>query len=201
VARRRREHERQAVVYGVLVALLVVAGVGALAVYTGAYTPPFARGFTSLAATEHDVTPPCLPAVKGQPDGALPLPYSDVHLRIFNASGVVGLAGANSSVLAARGFDVGSTANYSERVTLNELRFGRKGIVAAYTVAAQFPKMRMVLDARKGGTVDLIVGEKYDKPLDEADVTIASDAPLKNAPGCKPAKELTPAPAPTKAKK
>jgi hypothetical protein len=209
VARRRREHERQAVVFGVLVAFLLVASLGALAIYTGALTAPFARPFTSSEQETTTEPAPCLPAVDGQPDGALPLPYDQVKVRVFNASGMSGLATANQKVLAGRGFDVLGTGNYNSTydaelptgstLTSNELRFGPKGVVAAYTLAAQFPDMRLVLDDREDATVDLLVGEEYERPLDEADVPLAADQPLTNAKGCEPVDEVEPVPAPTPA--
>ncbi len=197
VARRRREHERQAVIYGVLVALLLLTGLGALAIFTGAIDAPFAREFTNPHQVEDTVTPPCLPPVEGQPDGALPIAASDVHLRIYNASGVAGIAGANQSVLARRGFTVDATGNHDTTLRRSELRFGKNGIVAAYTLAAHFPRMNLVLDAREDATVDLLVGESYDRPLDEDDVHLSAETPLRNAEGCKPADQLTPIPAPT----
>ncbi|ACZ29273.1 hypothetical protein Xcel_0234 [Xylanimonas cellulosilytica DSM 15894] len=198
IARRRREHERQAVIYGVLIALIAVVGLGALAIYTGAIDAPFAREFTP-STPEEEVTPPCLPVVEDQPDGALPLPYGEVVLNIFNASGsdgTAGIAGANESVLSARGFQIGTVGNHPKTLIHNELRFGEQGIVAAYTVASHFPQVRMVMDTREDATVDLLVGTNFDRPLDVDDV---STGPLKNAEGCKPADEITmvPGPAPT----
>lgn len=209
VARRRREHERQAVVFGVLVAFIVVVALGALAIYTGALTAPFARPFTSDDQATTTEPAPCLPAVEDQPDGALPLPYDQVKVRIINASGMSGLAGANQKVLAPRGFDVLGTGNYDSTydasldsgstLPANELRFGPQGVVAAYTLAAQFPDMTLVLDAREDDTVDLLVGEEYERPLDEGDVPLAADQPLTNAEGCAPVDEIEPVPAPTPA--
>ncbi|GAB2460424.1 LytR C-terminal domain-containing protein [Xylanimonas ulmi] len=196
LARRRREHERQAVIFGVLVALLLLVGLGALAVYTGAIDAPFARDFTTAAASD-DATAPCLPAIEDQPDGALPVPASEVHVRILNASGATGIAKANQTVLEKRGFIIDSVGNYATTLARNELRFGAQGIVAAYTLAAHFPQIRLVLDAREDATVDLLVGEKYDEPLGVDDVTLASDTPLTNMAGCKPADQLTPLPAPS----
>ena len=159
VARRRREHERQAVIYGVLVAALLLVGVGALAIYTGAIDAPFAREFTNPRAVEEQtVTPPCLPAVEGQPDGALPIASADVHLRIYNASGTPGIAGANRDVLSRRGFTIDAIGDHTTVLPRSELRFGTQGIVAAYTLAAHFPRMNMVLDTREDATVDLLVG-------------------------------------------
>ena len=40
-------HERQAVVFGLLIAALAVVGLGALAVYTGAIDAPFDRPLSS----------------------------------------------------------------------------------------------------------------------------------------------------------
>lgn len=209
VARRRREHERQAVVFGVLVAFLLVAAVGALAVYTGAISAPFARPFTSGEQETTTEPAPCLPAVEDQPDGALPLSYDQVQVRIFNASGKSGLAGANQKVLAQRGFEILGTGNYDSTydaglaagstLATNELRFGRDGVVAAYTLAAQFPEVEMVLDDREGATVDLLVGEAYERPLDEADVPLAADQPLTNVADCAPVDEVEPVPAPAPA--
>ncbi|QAY71767.1 LytR family transcriptional regulator [Xylanimonas protaetiae] len=196
MARRRREHERQAVVYGVLVAVLAVVGLGALAIFTGAVDAPFARGFTP-SDPEDPFTPPCLPAVEGQPDGALPLAYGDVHVNILNATGpdgVAGIAAANRTVLFQRGFAINSVGNHTPMLNHSELRFGEQGIVAAYTLALQFPRMRLVMDAREDATVDLLVGLNFDRPLDQDAV---STGPLTNMDGCKPAAEITKLPAPT----
>ena len=69
VERRRREHERQAVVFGVLIAFLAVCGIFALAVYSGAISSPFNRPFTTVGVAEQETYPvPCLPPIKGQLD-------------------------------------------------------------------------------------------------------------------------------------
>jgi hypothetical protein len=204
VERRRREHERQAVVFGVLIAFLAVCGIFALAVYSGAISSPFNRPFTTIGVSAQTAHPaPCLPAVKGQPDGALPIPYSDIRIRVLNASGEgpegagqAGLGGAYETALAERGFVISGVANAEKNVTYSELRFGRNGIVAAYTVAAHFPEIRLVLDDRKDKdrTVDLLVGSEYEAPLDVADVGIAADTPLTNVEGCVPAADIEPQP-------
>ncbi|MDR7383633.1 LytR C-terminal domain-containing protein [Promicromonospora iranensis] len=194
VERRRREHERQAVVFGVLIAFLAVCGIFALAVYSGAISSPFDRPFTTVGVSEQKSYPvPCLPAVKGQPDGALPTAYTDTRVRLLNASGEQGLASAHETVLADRGFVIeGTPGNVPMLLQESELRFGTKGIVQAYTLAAQFPKMRMVLDDRRDRVIDLLIGENFDPPLGVEDVELAADQPLRNAEGCVPADEITP---------
>ncbi len=135
--------------------------------------------------------------MEDQPDGALPLATSEVHVRILNATGrdgTVGIAAANRTVLAARGFTIDSVGNYATQLQSSELRFGDQGIVAAYTLAAHFPEMRMVLDTREDATVDLLVGTAFDRPLDEDKVPTG---PLKNLKGCVPADEITHVPGPS----
>jgi hypothetical protein len=195
VARRRREHERQAVVFGLLIALLAVAGLGAVAVYTGAVESPFDQPINTPGVVEEEAGQvPCLPSVKNQPDGALPVPYSDVRVRILNASRTPGLAHAHAEVLGERGFNVIFTGDLEHVNPWSELRFGTAGIVRAYTLAAQFPEIAMVLDDREGPAVDLLVGEEYERPLPDDEVPLRANQPLQNAPDCVPADEITPVP-------
>jgi LytR cell envelope-related transcriptional attenuator len=207
VERRRREHERQAVVFGVLIAFLAVCGIFALAVYSGAISSPFNRPFTTVGMTEQESYPvPCLPAVKGQPDGALPVAYSKIEVRVLNASAVTtvvgeaGIAAAFEAELDRRGFDVIAMGDFEgEQKVHSELRFGVKGVVAAYTLAEHLPDVRLVLDARKGTAVDLLVGERYEAPYPLDEVAVSSDQPLQNREGCVAIAEITPQPVTPKA--
>lgn len=199
--RRKREHERQAVVFGLLVAFLLLAGLAAAAMYSGAFSSPFSRPiYTPVAeATQPE---PCLPQVKGQPDGALPVPYSKIKVRVYNAAdGNEPLAGANEDVLTERGFDVVDTGNWDIKIEQSEVRFGVKGITRGYTLAAQYPDVRLVLDDRKGATVDLLVGEEYSPPLSPDDVLLDAETPMKDVEGCVPASEITPVPQVVQSKK
>ncbi|AEG45441.1 LytR C-terminal domain-containing protein [Isoptericola variabilis] len=190
---RRRERERQAVVFGLLIAVLAVSGLGALALYTGAIESPFDQPIRTPGTEAAPAGPvPCLPAVEGQPDGALPVAYSDVEVRVINASTTSGLAGAHAEVLRDRGFNVVLTGDLDHLLTHSELRFGTSGIVAAYTLAAQLSDVRMVLDDRQDAVVDLLVGEEYERPVPEEEVALRADEPLQNAPGCVQVEEITP---------
>lgn len=196
ILRRRREHSRQIVIFGLLGTLLASVFVFALLIFGGVIQAPFDRAFSSPRDGIEDITPPCLPVIPGQIDGPLPYPYSEIELRIFNASGVGGVATANQTVLGRRGFVINTLGDWETVLPINQLRFGVEGIVAAYTVAAQFPSIQMVLDTRPDSSVDLVVGENYDEPLPVEQVPLASDRPLFNVRGCQPAYQITPAPAP-----
>lgn len=182
-------------IFGVIIAFLVVAGILALLMFSGSIAGPLKRGFTVVGVSQQEEVPaPCLPAVKEQPDGALPIAYSDVRVTALNASGKQGVAGAFETELVSRGFTVMGTGTVTSIGNLenSELRFGKKGIVAAYTLAAQFPSIRLVLDDRKKDTIDLLVGEEYDTPVDVEAVEVEADQPLKNVEGCLPADEIEP---------
>jgi hypothetical protein len=183
------------VVFGVLIAFLAVCGIFALAVYSGAISSPFNRPFTTVGASAQKTYPvPCLPAVEGQPDGALPVAYTQIEIRLLNASAEPGLAGAHETVLAERGFTILEKGNVPEPLQESEIRFGTKGTVQAYTLAAQFPTMRLVLDDRTGTAVDLLIGEDFDTPLEIEDVDVAADQPLANAEDCVPMDTIEPEP-------
>ena len=180
-------------VFGVLIAFLAVCGIFALAVYSGAISSPFNRPFTTVGVSDQkDYPVPCLPAVEGQPDGALPIAYTDVKVRLLNASKESGLAGAHETVLAERGFTILETGNVSLLLEESEIRFGSKGTVQAYTLAAQFPTMRLVLDDREDRSIDLLIGADFDPPVDIEDVDVAADQPLQNAEDCVPIGEIEP---------
>lgn len=189
-------------VFGLLIAFLLIAGLAAAAMYTGALSSPFSRPIYTPAA-EAPQPEPCLPLVKGQPDGALPVPYSKVQVRVYNAAdGSEPLASANEEVLTERGFDVVATGNWQgQKIQQSEIRFGSKGITRAYTLAAQYPDVRLVLDDRSGSKIDLLVGEQYSPPLSTERVLLDAETPMQDAEGCVPADEVTPIPQVVQSKK
>jgi len=197
-------HERQAVVFGLLIAALAVVGLGALAVYTGAVEAPFDRPFSSAAPVDDlaDVDVPCLP------DGTLPVGTGDVHVTILNASGRdEPLAGLNEDVLVERGFAVDAVGNApdldgdtkGDTVTRTQIRFGAPGMAAAYTLAAHYPNAGLVLDARTDATVTLYVGQDFDGFVEPEDVGLAADVPLMSRPDCVAVETITPEPLPVPA--
>ncbi|WP_213281995.1 LytR C-terminal domain-containing protein [Cellulomonas hominis] len=183
--RRRHTRERQAVVFGVLLTGLAVAGLGAAAVYTGNVSLPLlARDFSSpeptgLAAEDS----PC------PPEGATPVPYGQVSATVLNATNRVGLAGDTADALAARGFTIAGQANAADRgyqpySGTALIQFGTQGVAAAYTLAAQFDTPQLVLDTRADATVDVVVGSSYSALVAAADVVLVVDQPFAVPEGC-----------------
>ncbi|NCT92349.1 LytR C-terminal domain-containing protein [Cellulomonas sp. APG4] len=196
--RRRRRRERQAVVFGSLIAGLAVAGLGAAATYTGALDLPFLeREFASPAPEAGASTspPPC-PA-----EGTLPVPYTDVQVTVLNGAGIAGLAGQVQGDLASRGFTVLGTGNFPTSLPgTAQIMFGAQGVAAAYTLAAHLTDPVLVLDLREDATVDLVLGEAFDVPVPLESVALDPETPLTPVEGCVPLEEAlttaVPAPAP-----
>lgn len=187
-------HERQAVVFGLLVAFLAITGIGALAVYSGAVEPPFDRTFSSPKVDDAiaDAKAPCLP------EGTLPIPFSDVQVRIFNASGKGGMAAANEQILESRGFtvtlvgDLQTPAGKSTTQGSTQISFGATGVAQAYTLAAHYQDAVLVLDDRADASVDVVLGENFVNLVDEELVEIDPAAPLANPAGCATIETITP---------
>lgn len=180
--RRRHRRERQAVVFGGMVAAMAVAGLGAAAVYTGVVDAPFAREFTTLTTPAPTIAaPPC------PPEGTLPVTYAETQVRVLNGAGTAGLAGQVSSDLVGRGFVVTTTDNFPGGYAGTSLvRFGEQGLRAAYTLAAQLETPVLELDRRADATVDLVLGAAFTTLLDPTLITLAPDQPLAGPPGCVP---------------
>lgn len=190
--RRRRKHERQALIFGLLIAFLAVSGLAAAAIYTGAVTAPFDRGFSTEEAVRDQVaTQPCLP------DGTLPVPYRDVTLKVLNATERSGLAAQVSAVLTSRGFVVSATKTQEAKLTDVRISFGTQGLAAAYTVAAQFPKANLLYDAREDASVDVALGASFTDLVPTEEIVLAPDTPMTSVDGCRSLDSITPEPLPT----
>ncbi len=184
-------HERQAVVFGLLIAFLAVCGIGALAIYTGAIEAPFARDFTTPEVIDPlaDVPAPCLP------EDTLPVAYSDIEVMVLNGSGTGGIANANEEILERRGFVVTGTGNVAETAR-TQVRFGAEGVAAAYTLAAHYENVALLLDDREGTGIDLVLGTEFERLVDPELVELDAETPLVDAEGCEPLEEITPRPGP-----
>jgi len=191
--RLRHRRERQAVVFGVLIAAMAVMGLVAVAVYSGTIAPPISVSFASDKGTpDAATTPPCLPT-KGK---TTPVPYKKIKINVYNASQHRGIAAAASNTLQERGFTILSTGNSKAPVNGVRISFGKKGVTRAYTLSAHFTDPVLYYDARKDATIDVTLGQNYDGLVKNDDVTLDADTPMENLPGCSPVDQLVPAAAP-----
>jgi LytR cell envelope-related transcriptional attenuator len=118
---------------------------------------------------------------------ALPNPRV-IQVNVYNATTRSGLARSTSVLLAARGFAIGATANDPLNKTVPgtaEIRFGRKGLLAAKVVAAQVPSPVMVRDLRPDASVDFVIGNTFtalNTPVQAQAVLRARPSPTPTAP-------------------
>ena len=125
--RRRHVHERQAVVFGVLIAGLGVAGLGAAAMYTDNLSLPFfERGFSAKPTTAAESV-----AVYCPPEGALPVPTDQITVDVYNGAGTSGLARQTAQSLTGLGFVLGATDNPPSVSGVGRIVYGPAGSAAA----------------------------------------------------------------------
>ena len=181
--RRRHMHERQAVIFGVLLAFLALAFAAAAAVYTGNLSLPWAsRAFTSIPSPSVTHNQAVCP-----PDGALPVAAASITVNVYNGAGTSGLAKTTADALTGRGFVVATTTNAISSYTgTARISFGIAGVAQAYTLAAYVDGAEMQIDTRADATVDITLGEQF-LALKAADkVTLDPAVPLVGPPGCVP---------------
>jgi hypothetical protein len=188
-------HERQAVVFGVLIAFLALAFVTAAAIYTGNLELPWVnRNFTAKpTSTATHKAEPCPPA------GALPVPANQITVNVYNGAGTPGLAGTTATALTERGFVVAGAANalsYSFTGTAR-ISFGVQGIAQAYTLAAYVDDAELSLDTRTDASVDITLGSAFLALKAPEDITLDPNTPLVGATDCVPYDEYITAAATT----
>ncbi len=85
-------------------------------------------------------------------------------VNVYNGGGKDGLAASTSKQLAARGFVIANVANEPNKKTvagIGEVRYGPQGEAQAKLVLGVARGAKGVKDARKGATVDLVIGTKW----------------------------------------
>jgi hypothetical protein len=191
-------HERQAVIFGIVLSFLALAFAAAAGIYSGTLSLPWAN---RTFATETTSPPPTVPPAPCPPADALPVAANQVTLNIYNGAGVAGLAASTAQSLGERGFLVGVTDNApTEYDGVVHLTFGMAGVASAYTIAAHFPETVMTLDARADASVDVTLGTEYTAMIALEDVQLDPAVPLVGPEGCIPYETLvTPAPTDTAA--
>ncbi len=180
--RRRHMHERQAVIFGVLIAFLALAFVTAAAIYTGNLNLPWvSKDFVAEPSPTPTTRPvPCPPA------GALPVAANQITVNVYNGTPTSGLAKTTSDALVARGFLPGMTLNAGPFDGTARIAFGPTGIAQALTLAAHVDDPEFLLDARADATVDITLGSAFAALKAPESVALDPAKPLAGTPGCVP---------------
>lgn len=160
--------------------LLVGAAVWALAVSRDDAATEAAACTVSPEAEAAGLVPQKADAL----DGVDPAPLDQTSVRVLNANGESGQAGAIAAQLAERGFrsaGADSTGNdpvYPDQdlTCHGQIRYGDAGAATARTLSLVAPCMELVTDAREGNSVDLVLGTFFSKLSDSTPAYAALDA-------------------------
>ncbi len=96
-----------------------------------------------------------------------------VEVNVFNATSREGLAGQVAKDLKKRGFVVTTVANdpkHADVTGRGHLRFGNDGVNPAKLVSRHVGNFEEHPDARKRASVDVVLGPKYQRLVDEAKI-------------------------------
>lgn len=179
--RRRHLQQRQTVIFGSLIAGLLVIGLAAGAIWAGILPAPVSIPIQSPEPEDVAPAPPC------PPEDALPVPLSEISADVLNGTNRAGLAASTSASLAERGVVIGDEANAPVGFEgVARIVSGPSAVAEAYTVAAQFPEALIELDGRAEDILTITVGEGFDGLLPEDSVELQEEVPLDPLPGCEP---------------
>ncbi|MBK5248621.1 MAG: LytR C-terminal domain-containing protein [Actinomycetales bacterium] len=179
--RRRHLQQRQTVIFGGLIAAILVIGLTATAMWVGILPSPINVPISSPTPTDTVAAMPC------PPDGQLPVPYAEISANVLNGTNTAGLAATTAASLAGYGVSIGQQANANARYAgVARIVAGPLGVGAAYTVAALFPEATIETDARSDATVDVIVGSEFEALLPAESITLDPTVDIPAPEGCTP---------------
>jgi len=173
---------RQTLIYGLLVAALVVVGVASWGMFTGRIDSWWGGGFSAKPSPSVAAGPQPCPL---EDTSTFPEPAT-VTVNVLNASDRSGVAKATADTLVELGF-VASAANAKTGPYDGAIKVvaGPTGVDNAYAVLKVLPaKSVLELDTREDATVDVILGAEADAidPPDQIDY-VAGD-PIEPVKGC-----------------
>lgn len=180
-ARRRHMQQRQTVIFGTLVAALLVVGLLGGAMWSGVLPTPVNVPINSGAPAEiPDVVPPCPPAE------ATAVAYDEISANVFNGTETQSLAAVTAAILRDYGIQTGQETNGTPYGGVVQLTAGPLGVASAYTLAGLFEDSQIVLDNREDATVDVLLGEQFEELLAVEEATLAPGEPIPAPDGCRP---------------
>lgn len=169
-------------VFGTLVAALLVVGLLGGAMWSGVLPSPVSIPINSGGgvAPPSAVVPPC------PPEGAKPVKYSEISANVLNGTDTQMLAARTAAALRSYGVQTGREDNGNLYGGVVQLTTGPTGIAAAYTLAALFTDSQIIVDGRDNDTVDVLLGVGFEGLIDEDDVTLNRKKPIPVPDNCQP---------------
>lgn len=180
--RRKRLQQRQTVIFGSIIAVLLGVALFAGAVWAEIVPAPFT---VELKTPEPEETPvvsqPCPPA------DALPVPMADITVNVMNSTQTVGLGARTADGIREHGVNVETIGNASELyLGAAKVLTGVEHLDAAYTVADMIPEAQIVLDARTEAIIDVVLGSGFTAVHTADELRLAPDEVIPAPANCIP---------------
>lgn len=146
---------------------LILLGVGVLGIFAGGYGTGFAV-HSLTATTPEGQTPITCVTLAVIPADVVPKP-GEVKITVLNGSKRVGMAGITADVLKDRGFKIASIGNFDGDSVKDpaEIHYGPKGVLIARLLSAYVPDAYMIQDERDNDSVEIIIGQGFDRILNK----------------------------------
>lgn len=175
---------RQRVILGSIITFLIVALVVALFGAFGNFGSKNAV-VSATAENNYNVVTACVAR------GAATASTSEVKVRVLNGTNKSGLGTAVAEELRNRGFSLQNVGDYegSSVMERTEIRYGKKSIRHAYSIAAHFNDAILRMDDRSNTVVDVIIGSSFND-LVSTKKTPKPGTKLKNFSNCVDASKL-----------
>ncbi|WP_154795821.1 LytR C-terminal domain-containing protein [Occultella kanbiaonis] len=181
-ARRRHLQQRQTIIFGGLIAVMLVIALTAGAMWVGILPTPVNIPINSPEPTEATAAPgPC------PPEGQTYINFAEITATVLNGTTTSGLAGTTGAELQARGIIIAAQANAeSSYAGVARIVAGPTGLGQAYSVALLFPESTIVLDERADATIDVILGARFEMLLPAEEVLLDPAVVIPAPQGCEP---------------
>lgn len=175
--------QRQTVIFGSVVAVLLGSALFAGAVWAEIIPPPFELELKSSEPTEPPVvTQPC------PPEGATPVEFSEISVNVLNSTKTSGLGARTAEDIQAFGVNVETVDNATDLYLGSaKILVGPEYLDVGYTVADLIPDAQIVIDTRTEPFVDIVLGSGFSEVRSEDDLLLAADEPIPAPEGCVPA--------------
>lgn len=172
--------QRQTVIFGSIIAVLLGVALFAGAVWAEIVPAPFTIEMKSPEPeAEPVVTQPC------PPEGAFPVPLGEVSVNVLNSTETSGLGARTAESLAAHGLTVESVGNASDRyLGTAKVLAGVEYLDVAYTVADLIPGSQVVYDVRTEAIVDVVIGVDFSEINSEEERQLDPEEPIPAPSGC-----------------
>lgn len=161
---RQRRQRRQNFAFSLIVGFMAITSLLAMLVLSGLLTLPGASDFTesTIEAEAGDVVCP--------PENATPTSLEGVRVKVLNATGRPGLAGAIGERLAKYGAAPEEPANFvGQFYGTTRLSAGKGHIEEAYTIARLFPDSSVRYDEASTDLITIVIGEHFSEMPEEAE--------------------------------